>query len=80
MAEIGHGLLHIYSKAAPLDAVEALVGRGGIGSSHSWPRHYMAEWLASRPRKLHPGEKTFPPQYPSGRRLGGPQRRAGHKG
>jgi hypothetical protein len=44
----------VYSKAVPLYAMKALVGRGGIVPTHSRPRHQMGV----PGRRFTPGERT----------------------
>jgi hypothetical protein len=52
--------------------MEAPEGRGGIASTHSWPRHYMGMSGQRHPRPLYlQGNET---RYPLHGRLGGPQR------
>jgi hypothetical protein len=61
------------SKAVPLHAMEALGGRGGIAPTHSRLRHYMGvSGQHHAPAALYSQGKD--------RRLGGPQRRSGHRG
>jgi hypothetical protein len=55
----------VKSKAVPLHAMEAIVGRGDIASTHA-------------PAALYPRRKE--PRYPLYKRLGGPQSRSGHTG
>jgi hypothetical protein len=57
-----HIPIDIKSKAVPLHAMEALVGRGDIAPTHSRPRHYMG-WVVSvtpRPRFTSGGRTPVP--------------------
>jgi hypothetical protein len=59
--------------------MKALGGRGGIAPTHSRPRHWMGvSGQRHAPAALYPRGKD--PRYPLYRRLGGPQRRSGHRG
>jgi hypothetical protein len=66
------------AKAVPLHAMKALGGRARI--AHTSSHRYWMVWvvIVTPGRALGPWERT--PRYPPYRRLGGPQRRSGHRG